>query len=218
MKYPVVYCYRKTSDKGNELRHSLRSLKYLTDFNGEVFVVGDKEDWFQNIIHITSKNSSRSPYEDVEIKILAAINDERIPDDFILMQDDIYFTKKQSYRDLYDGELPEEATGIHKRGLARSRELLRSLGRTTRNYDIHVPILINKEKRMEVHKLVKNSYRGIPYQWRSIYGNMFLEGSQYEDKKTRTAELLKGDIISTLFYTEELETLLPEASPYEKTK
>ena len=218
VKYSVVYCYLKTHDNGAELRHSLRSLKYLTDFNGEVFVIGDKEDWFNNITHIPSNKSRRSPYEDVELKILTAINDERVPDDFILMQDDIFFTKKQKYRTLYDGELPTGLPGIHKRGLERSRELLTSLGKTTRNYDIHVPILINKKKRLEVHELIRGSLQGVPYQWRSIYGNLFLRGKQYEDKKTRTAELLKGDIISTLYYTDELAKLYPEPSQYEKDK
>lgn len=211
----LVYIYKKTTDSDKELRCSLRS---LDNIKGEkrVWIVGDTEEWLNNVTHIRLKPRSNSPYADVFYKLMAFINDPSTPEEFWVMQDDIYFTKKQSLKTLYSGELPTEGVGVHKRGLQRTREALNGLKKPILNYDIHVPFKVEKSKLREIAWTIQKTMQGVPMQWRSYYGNYFnIGGEQYEDKKTRTMELLKGDIISTLFYTPELEQMFPEPSQYE---
>lgn len=211
----IVYIYRKSGDGGKELRYSLRSLANLKG-NHNITIIGDTEDWLKDVSHIRTSRRSHSPYSDVWYKLMEYAAKPDTPDEFWVMMDDIYFTKKQSLTTLYDGELPIEGRGIHKRGLVRTREALNALKKPIRNYDIHVPFKVEKKKLLEIFPHVQRTMQGVPMQWRSFYGNYFdIGGEQYEDKKTRTMELLKGDIISTLFYTPELEQMFPKVSKYE---
>lgn len=211
----LVYIYKKTTDSDKELRCSLRS---LDNIKGEkrVWIVGDTEEWLDNVTHIRLRPRSNSPYADVFYKLMAFVNDPTTPEEFWVMQDDIYFTKKQSLKTLYGGELPTDGVGVHRRGLQRTREALNELKRPILNYDIHVPFKVEKSKLREIAWTIQKTMQGVPMQWRSYYGNYFdIGGEQYDDKKTRTMELLKGDIISTLFYTPELEQMFSEPSQYE---
>lgn len=211
----LVYIYKQSGDGGKELRHSLRSLSNLKGKH-TITLVGDTENWLKDVTYIKASRRTHSPYADVWYKLMEYASRPDTPDEFWVMQDDIFFTKKQSLTALYDGELPAEGRGIHKRGLVRTREALNALKKPTRNYDIHVPFRVEKEKLKEIFYHVQKTMQGVPIQWRSFYGNYFdVGGEQYEDKKTRTMELLKGDIISTLFYTPELEQMFSEPSQYE---
>ena len=87
-KLPVVIPYVHTNDDGAELRYTLRSLKNIKNWNGEVYVIGDKERWFKDIIYIRQKRQWGRPYDDVINKL------KQVPvDDYILMMDDVYITK-----------------------------------------------------------------------------------------------------------------------------
>lgn len=217
MKYPAVYIYKKTADNGQELRYSIRSLKNLKNWNGEVFVVGDKEDWFKGIVAIPAPKYYYSPYQDAENKMLIALDDDRIDDDFILMNDDIYITKKTSVRPLHGGEIEDSNFGYHNRAKTATKKFLQDQGiKRPLNYSIHVPMLINKQKRLEVHKMIRGSFNGTALLARIVYGNIFnIGGEYYEDKKTKTQELKKGEFISTQFFTSELEKKFPKQSPLE---
>ena len=58
--------------------------------------------------------------------------------------------------------------------------------------------------------------KGVCYQWRSLYGNIYNSGGEdFEDMKTKTHQLKRGKIISTQFYTKELDKIFPEKSQYE---
>lgn len=218
-KYPVVIPYLKTPDKGSELKYALRSLKNLTEFNGKVFIVGMQEAWFNNITVIPCKKRSYSPYEDSNNKMLAVIGDERIPDNFILMNDDFYITSKTTLKPLHKGELPKDGKGYHMKSKVATRRFLEAQGiKNPLDYSVHAPMLMNKRKRLEVHHLIRSSFRGTALLARSVYGNLFIDPSEaeyYEDQKTKTPNLKSGVYISTAYYTDELKKLFPKPSKYE---
>ena len=212
----IVYLYKKSGDGGKELRHSLRSLKNL-EGKHKVFIVGDTEPWVKNVTYIKTIPQRRSPYADTWHKLLTAMNSDEVSEEFIVMMDDVYIISPQAIKTLYDDELPERGSGVHKKGLQLTRELLLREHKTIRNYDIHVPFIVSKTQLREIAGTIAQSMRGVPLAWRSYYGNHFdIGGEQYEDKKTRTTELLHGDIISTNYYTPELAQLFPDASEYEE--
>lgn len=219
-KYCLVIPYLKTHDSGSELRYALRSLKNLKEFDGSVYIIGGKEPWFNNITHIPCGKRSYSPYEDSENKVLAVINDKRIPEDFIWSADDIYITSKTSLKPLHKGELPKEGKGYHIKSKIATRRFLEAQGiDNPLDYSVHAPMIMNKEKRLEVHKLIKGSFRGTALLARTVYGNLFIDPSEaeyYEDQKTKTSELKEGTYISTQYYTDELKKLFPRKGRYEK--
>ncbi|NCU40990.1 glycosyltransferase family 2 protein, partial [Candidatus Saccharibacteria bacterium] len=215
-KYPVLYVYKHTDDNGKELRYSIRSLKNLKNWNGEIFVTGDSERWFKDITYIKAKARNSNPYMDAEAKILTALNDPRLPDDFILMNDDIYITKPLDITYLHQNELERTGGGYHNNQKEVTKKWLLDNGYTALNYDLHTPMLMNKQKRLHVNSLIRNTMAGVSLKPRSVYGNVFnVGGEYYQDAKTKTAELPKAPIISTQFYTAELQELFPETSKYE---
>lgn len=213
MKYPILVVYKHTTDNGAELKHALRTFKNISNWNGQLFVAGDAEDWFTGIIHIPIEHLANS-YLDQEVAIMAAIADERLSDDFILTNDDIYITKLLDITYLHQGELPDSGVGYHKRQKAATRAYLKQQGMTTIDYELHTPMIFNKDKYKAIHDIVVNE---MPLKPRSLYGNIYQVGGEfYEDKKTRTSQLPSGSIISTLRYTQELENKWPEPSRFEK--
>ena len=216
MKLAAVYIYKRTSDKGQELRYSMRSLQNVKNWNGEVFVCGDKEDWFSDqITVIDTFKRSHIKAEDVRNKMRAIIADKRVPDDFLFFNDDFFITEPTEIKPLYDGKLKSFA-GFNTwlRAKSDTRDYLITQGiEDPKNYELHVPIIINKQKYTSVLDIVQQKPKLAS---RSIYGNMFkIGGKQYKDRKTTTRKLLKGTIVSTKLYTYELDVHFPEPSEFE---
>lgn len=209
MKYPAVYVYKKTSDKGRELRYSLRSLSNLKDWNGEVFIVGHKEDWMQNVTVIDTPKDAL-PHIDRNHKLRTIITSKQIPDDFIFMNDDFYITEPSKLKPMYHGTLDTKDTGDWAESKRLTAAYLKEKG--TLNYDTHTPMLMNKQKLSEVMDIVGDTTL-LP---RSIYGNLHnVGGVEYQDQKTRTGKLPKAPFVSTTLYIPQLDTLFPQKSRFE---
>lgn len=217
-KYPVLIPYIKTADNGLELKYTLRSLKNLTDWNGEVYIVGDREDWFSDIWHIPVSTIPNQPLKDVENKIRIALTRSGIEDDYIYMNDDIYICSKTKTKWLHRGELQGDTTGYYRKLKLYTRKWLALRGITEPlDYEVHAPVLMNKEKRLEISKHIVASNYSV--QARSLYGNMYKVGGElFEDKKTHSSKLLSGQIISTQDFTDELQKLFPKKSQFEEQK
>lgn len=215
MKYPAVYVYKKTSDKGRELRYSLRSLENVKNWNGEVYICGDKEDWFSN--EVKHLEAMRSAHRNIDVLYkLKAITEQKNLDDFIFFNDDFYITKPTEVKPLYDGELEVVVSKNPWQTMKSDTYLyLKNNGHSTRNYSIHVPIIYNNEKLSEVVELCLNSKKQMSY--RSLYGNMFaIGGKQYKDRKTHDNTLLEGELLSTRAFTDQLEDMFPTPSKFER--
>jgi len=214
MKLPVVITYISDHHNGKELKYALRSLKNITNWNGEVFIVGDREKWFSPDIKYIRTGKYGNSWADQSRKVATVCAHPDLPDEFILTMDDVYITKRMKIKYYYQGELPSEGKTPHKRSKSSTRAYLEEYGFTTLDYECHAPMLMNKEKYMKVYNVLLQAKT--PLQLRSIYGNMNEVGGElFEDKKTKTHELPKGKIISTQFYTDELQKMFPEPSQFE---
>lgn len=228
MKYPAVYIYKETEDDGEELRYSIRSLKNIEEWNGKVVVIGDKPSWLsKKAIHIPVKhtnhevccqNGNMTCYYNAELK-WRKIDDPRIPDNFIAMNDDFFCTTPSSLGLMYSGQLTGYPDNTHGQSKNKTRNWLSANGHNTFNYEIHVPMIINKQKRLEVSEIIKDEITTGPVLfWRSIYGNLFhkpYEGRNYIDQKSRDGVLSRDPWISTSFFTPELARVFPERSQFE---
>lgn len=220
MKYPAVYIYKRTSDKGEELKHSIRSLINLTDWNGQVFVCGDREDWFNGRVTLVDGfTRSHVKHIDQQNKLRAIVKSQAIPDDFIYLNDDMYVMEPTETVPLYDGYLATTDTknGWFRAKAATKKYLEEEHGiKDPLNYDIHVPIILNKQKLMRVLDLLDEK-PDTRLQPRSIYGNLYgAGGKQYKDRKTRTSKLLKGSLLSTNRFIEQLKEVFSAKSEFEK--
>lgn len=219
--YPSLYIFRDSGDDGEELRYSMRSLKNLKDWNGKVYVCGDKCSWFSDkVIHIPFlKGGHYNPYQDSENRVIQAMNSIE-EDDFILFNDDFFVTEPAELKDFHSGEIARnQPMTMHKQALGRTREKLIEMGiKKPLNYAIHVPMLMNKQRRLEVSKIVQPTLPNKSILARVVYGNLFAENPElYQDQKTKTHILPKAPFISTQFFTPELHDLFPEKSEFENS-
>lgn len=213
--YPICLPYIRTLDHGQELRYSLRSLENISNFNGEVFIVGDSEVWFNNIHHIKLRRSHRQPYLDQVLKLKLAL--EYLPEIFIASMDDIYIMEPTKIGFYHQGILTDEDRTPHKKTKSNTKKLLNEMGiDSPLDHEVHYPMLVERDKLSEILDIILNHPLKYALQWRSLYGNIYKPDSQLvEDKKTKTRLLKEGNILSTNHYTPELHMHFPVASKYE---
>lgn len=216
IKYDLLITYIRTPDKGLELRHSLRSLKNITNFSGNITIIGDEENWLKNIRYIPIKRLYGRPYADVVAKLYHAAN--QMPERFIVSQDDVFICKPTEISYYYKAKLESDNKNYYRRTKLNTIDFLKEHGITDPlDYELHRPYLVERDKLLEVMKMILKHKNRDVLQWRSIYGNLFKpEATKVKDYKTKTKELKDGDIISTQFYTDELNKLFPDACTYER--
>jgi hypothetical protein len=178
----VVYICR--SGPNEELRYSIRSVeKNLPHRN--IWVIGQAPEWYKGSF-IEVQNAS-AKYLNARANLDVLVRSEQISDDFILMNDDFFIMRpieKISY--FYEGTLLERAernelltsTGAYTKLLHNTNDKLRNMGiENPLNYEMHIPMIMNKKNLKEVlkHKTCL---------WRSMYGNIYdVGGINREDVK-----------------------------------
>jgi hypothetical protein len=178
----VVYILGNGSTwENNELRYSLRSLKYLEGFNSEskVFIIGVRPIFLKNIIHVPAKDNYPNKNQNAIKKILIACEQEEIENDFLLMNDDFLFMKPQAYK-LYGRDSLKLSYEKFKKRYGGSKYInciknsisyLETKGiLEPKDFEIHYPIVYNKNKFKEIFSDL--NWKKTPYLHRSIYGNM----------------------------------------------
>lgn len=225
----VVIPYKESNTE--ELRYALRSLKNIT--HDGVFLLGDKPDWVTNVIHIPRQHQ-KSRYKDVSTMIENVCRDDRLSDDFILMNDDFFIMEPMEelpkwYKgSLRDDHLKHAATQRHStytRSLNTTDLFLRRRGiRQPKAYNCHIPVVMNKQKRLQVAELIR-SVRHETILPRVVYGNIFDDtGIQHPDCKYIRLDdnFLRYEILSTHDGSfkngkigEHIRSNFPEMSPYE---
>lgn len=135
-----------------ELRYCLRSVEKLLTGYGEVFLIGEKPSFLNNnIIHIPCPDHGDKTYDkerNIYTKIMAAIADQRVTDDFLFMNDDHFLLQDYeagTFPYYCQGWLSEFMTVTDYKNTVRNT-IDWLLGRDCPYFDIHCPIVYNKEK------------------------------------------------------------------------
>lgn len=147
----LVYILGKDSTWGDrEILYSLRSVeKYLTGYN-QIFVVGECPPFLQNVVHIPCQDFGRLRQRSIFNKIMKAVEDERVSEDFIHFADDYFILQPLNVKEIghyHNGLLSERLVkygGKYRLAMSNTVEIG---GRF--NYDIHTPFRYNKERFME---------------------------------------------------------------------
>lgn len=229
----VVYPVKKIGEN-DELRYSLRSLSNLP--HRKVYIVGHKPDWCTNVVHLQPSKydykwvKASNRHHDTEMKWLAAITDPGLSQEFYAMNDDFFVMRKcHALLNYHKGGLHEHIAG---RNAAIGGEYTRALRDTEAflqreridnplSYELHIPALMDKTKRLIVHNYflqeVKYGRTLLP---RSTYGNMFYHTNSYTED-VKNSEDKKLGFLSTNEGTFEgeigdyIRSKFTEASPYE---
>lgn len=140
-----------------ELKYSLRSVqKNLRDIKYRIFIVGDLPEWASDQVnHIPCEYTGKTPRIDILHKHYAVRLCEEIDEEYIWMNDDIYFINPVSYPDLCLNVARNSLETAIKlmpshtvwgKNNAATHELLKHEKLSTWNYAIHIPHRYEKEK------------------------------------------------------------------------
>ena len=229
----IVYLV-KNCVTDEELTYSLRSLVNLP--HKQVFIVGGCPTNLNKskLIHCPiSQGNDR--YENTTNSLKHICQDERLSDNFILMNDDFFILKPTdpSELNLCRGTIQEVINEIGHRyetgspyltGMKQTHIYLRDLGYSKPlSYELHVPMVLNKKRFLDLFSLpyINTIRKG---HIRSIYGNVYLKDSQkirdvkvYRDFYTPLGsdKFLSTEDNSWPRVKKYLERLFPDKSQYE---
>ncbi len=209
--------------ENEELLYSIRSVeKNLPDSN--IWVIGGKPNWYiGNYINVADEGGK---FQNINKCYKAIIDEEKISEDFILMNDDFFILSPSNNYKYYSGYLKDkiinhiEINGIssYSRALRTAVEALKRQGiNEPLNYDIHTPMAFNKAKLAQVIDLSLAP--------RSMYGNVFIkDGLNIDDVKvySYTKKIqLDGNFISTeddsfLLIKDKIVDIFPNPSKFER--
>ena len=171
----LVYICR--SGDNEELRYSLRSAQENASYDN-VWLIGGKPGWYSGDF-VDVPNSGKNKFENIKTCISIIPKIGSISDDFILMNDDFFFIKKTGTMPTYHGGLlidkikQYQDLGAKKYATLLSKtykDLIRQGIKDPLDYDIHLPMPMNKQKLKES---IKKAY--FP---RSGYGNIHSVGGE----------------------------------------
>lgn len=172
--HDIVYILKKDVE-AEELRYSLRSLKNFP--HGKVWFYGGKPDGITPDRWVRVFQKGVSNWGKVIYTIEQACRNDEITEDFWLFNDDFFVMKPvKSMKPIYDKTLQRRIEGsekrthgknLYSRELAKLNEFLIDEGFHTFNYAVHMPMLINRKKALEVMR----KYPVSPM-FRSLYGNV----------------------------------------------
>ena len=200
----IVYLCKNSGR--DEIIYSLRSLENIP--HNKVFIVGDCHKYInkEKVIYIPAENNG-SKYHNTTANLKLACHDERLSDDFILMNDDFFILKRI--------ENPREELNLHKgtiakvyerlsakyplgsgylHGMKETETLLKNLGvEQPLCYDLHIPFVLNKQKFLQIFEKYGEEISNIPcFHKRSFYGNLYYKNSKFMDD-------IKTDGVKNLF-------------------
>jgi len=174
-KLDVIYILKEKLDT-DELRYSLRSVEKNFPHR-KVWFIGGQPEGFKPDGKIEHKQAGVNKWDQIKSSMWKVLENEDITEDFYLFNDDFFIMKpvKGKFVNMVDGtlerriiELVADCRGFNSyaKTLLKANEELKALGCPQMNYDLHTPMLINKEK-------ARNSIgKCSSPQMRSIYGNI----------------------------------------------
>lgn len=234
MKTSIVIPVGRGSKYNNlELRYCLRSIeKHLNNY-GDIFIIGEYPSWLQGCIHIPAEDGTQDYHKEANIyrKILAACNDDRVSDRFLLFNDDHYLLSDFNaglFPYYHDGNLSQKMTVTNYKHTLQNT--IKALPADRPYMDVHCPMLFTKS----VFKGLEQYDWTVPYGYclKTLYTNHYIVAkTQYPDLKIKDPlpyaeiiHLLKGrswfSIGDGAFagdIRQVLEDLYSVPSKYEKT-
>lgn len=224
----------------NELRYSLRSVeKHLCGYRN-IVIIGNKPDWLTNVTHIPFEDVHRWKETRIALKVLKVCNDERVSNFFLFMNDDHFLTSEfQAYEFPYYRKETLATTAqkrrfndAYRKSLVNTYMALTKKGHLTHNFDVHCPIVYNKELFIKMfYDYPEWEETNYGYVVKSMYCNTYkIEGELVRDLKIGApcsfdllGDLIKdreffsiGDKVVNVDFILFMEKLYPQKSIYEK--
>lgn len=186
----IVY-FVKESPLNEELRYSLRSLVNFP--HRKVIFYGGCPDGLKPDVHVHVKQDKENKWQNVSMMLRMACNNNDISNDFWLFNDDFFIMENVDKPcNYYNGDLYKRIVMLedsHGKITPYSQQLrdmckeLEAMGCETKNYTLHIPLLINRDKALELLNMTDCPM------FRSMYANFAkIGGKQMRDVKIVNSE------------------------------
>ena len=194
----IVY-FVKPDLVNNELRYSLRSVEKNFPSRKVIFYGGQPIELIPDMACPVIQHG-QNRYEKVRNMLRAACENDEITEDFWLFNDDFFvLSRVRSEKPFIRGTLQSRIKDIeakqngmttaYSRQLRRTMHILKINGYQQLDYALHVPMLINRSKALEVI----NAFPDSPM-FRSLYGNYWdLGGTVIDDVKIQNNAAVPED-------------------------
>jgi len=233
----IVYILRNSGTRwmNNEIKYSIRSVERNINFRN-IFIVGGLPLFFDSkkINHIVADDPYSNKLKNAIYKISLACNDERISENFVLMNDDFFFLKKVEKIDYFNkGKLEVSKKnhstkgGYYYRAICNTLETLKDMGIDDPiDFEVHYPIIINKKKFLETINKISD-IDGLLF--RSLYGNLNNIKSKYrrdvkifdikQFNRSKRNDLISTDerVVTSDKFQKWIKEKFKEKTVYEKT-
>lgn len=172
MRYDIVYILKKDV-QADELRYSLRSVEQNFPF-GKIWFFCGKPAGIEPDGYVPFEQTGRTKWQKATSTFRAICECKEVSENFWLFNDDFFVLRKTDAPPyMMRGTLAERVKDLRSRHavsgyasrLDEARAELEAKGYTSYDYALHVPMLINKAKALEV----LNEFRSPMF--RSLYGN-----------------------------------------------
>lgn len=172
--YDVIYILRNDIVDTHELRYSLRSLDNLK--HGDVWIAGGDPPGIIPDRYLDIKQKGASKWERTTYTLRTICESDDTPEVFYLFNDDFFIMQPtEIIPPIYNGTIYDRLKTIgasqYSQQLKRTADELTRRGLSAYNYAVHIPMLIEKDKALEVI----NEFDGWPM-FRSLYGNYWNVG------------------------------------------
>lgn len=175
MPNDLIYILKADIDT-DELKYSLRSVEKNFPIN-RVWFVGGQPEGLEPDIRLKHDQVGNSKWEMIRSSMWKAVSDERLTEDFFLFNDDFFVMEPvdtDSFRNFVDGTLGRRIDELHSesgmnaytRTLFKLEQELKTMHEPTMNFDVHLPMLLNKEQ------VRSTLYKCSSPQMRSAIGNI----------------------------------------------
>lgn len=176
----------KADNHNEELRYMLRSAAMNLPHDNLV-TVGFRPSWVKSAVHI-GFSQGNNKYKNTTQAMRAVCESSEVSEDFIYINDDMFTLHALiEVPKLNRGPLDEiidlykpKGGRYYAKGMEQTRDLLIELGCRVDpflSYELHIPMIINKEKMLEVLNLAA-PYNLDCLHKRTLYGNMIQYGGE----------------------------------------
>jgi len=189
--------------QNNEIRYSLRSLtQYLWNM-GNVWIIGEKPDSMIHLEHIPYKEGDRAAHN-IKGKLELACRNSDISDNFLFVNDDHFLLSDynaEMFPYYYNGEISDvihgRASSYYGKICINAQNELKKKGKSTKYFDVHYPMLINKDKFLKTVSVA--DWSGFGNLIKSLYANSCdIEGVRITDCKSHNRPLESWKCFSTM--------------------
>ncbi len=165
------FVYICRDGKNEELKYSLRTVFANAPVNN-VWVVGGKPVWYIGN-HISVLQNGQK-HENAQKNLRTILENQQIPDKFILMNDDFFIIDKINTIPVYRGGSLEEKAEYYQgfRGSAGHGAILRETSDMLKENGVRHPIDYSLHIPMTIHKQNLDFTLSLGGATRSVYGNM----------------------------------------------